>query len=297
MTQRGKISVKLNEMVMKRALYKKRLAGYRTGLLALAADRSATGGPCLTGEEMALLVEGRCSRQQKEGFLQHLAHCGDCYREWLVVHEEVRRSRPGRRGKIIPFCGSALALAASVVLFLQINPDQPGMVNLERQQESVKEMPSALQPVEKPGGGEMAEEPVEEEDTVLKQKPVRVETRQREVKDVATKKKVAKRAVVAGSAARMMSDGAVLQAPQPAPQKVDDWLQEVLEGCRRLDPDPAFWQQLAGRGDGLKDDRVLIGAQGRNYTEILRLVREMESADIRANCQAIMKRVDEKTAR
>ncbi len=125
---------------------KKKKADKQTALLALAADRTVTAGECLTSEEMSGLVEENFDRSRRRGLFAHLAHCEDCYEEWLVLRskllQEQEAGQTEKEGTILPFFsrprnlaifGSALAAVASVVLVVNIQLSKQPIVYHEEQ--------------------------------------------------------------------------------------------------------------------------------------------------------------------
>ena len=97
-----------------------------TTILALAADRGAVRGSCLTSEEMAALVEGRSGGTALPAVWEHLSTCDSCYAEWLLltksVKPEVLRGRLYhlRRLTNLRYLGTALAVAATIAVYVQV---------------------------------------------------------------------------------------------------------------------------------------------------------------------------------
>ena len=94
-------------------------------LLALAADRGKVAGPCLSAEEMAALVDGRVKAPASAAYLAHLGSCGKCYEEWLLLKKGTPLGAPRRlyglhRIKKFSYIGSALAVAASIAIYLNV---------------------------------------------------------------------------------------------------------------------------------------------------------------------------------
>ena len=110
-------------------------ADRRTALLGLTlAGRGSDKGSCLSDEDMAALVDGVCSGEERACYLQHLENCDDCYQHWvklsaIVLSMEKNRGRDNSktiiRPKHLAWAGSILAAAASVVLFLNITSKAP----------------------------------------------------------------------------------------------------------------------------------------------------------------------------
>ena len=117
-------------MAMRHNLTELQEARRRLGLLALANQRPKITGHCLTGEELAALVEGRLTPEQRSARLTHLADCEHCYGQWLQLdrfwREQTIPHRPGKRlswlaqPKHWAAAGSLLAAAASIAVFLSI---------------------------------------------------------------------------------------------------------------------------------------------------------------------------------
>ena len=110
----------------------------QTALLALAATRKNTEETsCLTADEMACLIDNQCTADDQEQFYNHLVHCETCYRQWLELSEltatgKIQKSRKAIHTLFQPrnlaWAGSALAAAASIVLFLNITEETPSPV-------------------------------------------------------------------------------------------------------------------------------------------------------------------------
>ncbi len=100
------------------------------GLLSLAADKSdksrGKGSSCLSAEVLAALIDGTCSTDEIEQVRRHLSSCEICYDQWLTLSSiklgtlSSSRTAVGKKTKIYGYIGSALALAASVVVFINV---------------------------------------------------------------------------------------------------------------------------------------------------------------------------------
>ena len=95
-----------------------------TGQLALSADDNNQTGQCFSDEELAMLVEDNMDEEQRQQCMEHLAHCEMCYNQWLflknVEDSQKRNIFPLLSKKSYKYIGSSLALAASVVVFLNV---------------------------------------------------------------------------------------------------------------------------------------------------------------------------------
>lgn len=118
----------------------KREKSYRLALLALASERNDTdivsNTDCPTSEELALLVENQtCDNFSRNALLQHISHCTHCYEEWLALSLEFSETSKKKNSttnirhiflntRNLAAAGSALAIAASITIFLAIPPEE-----------------------------------------------------------------------------------------------------------------------------------------------------------------------------
>ena len=124
-------------------------------LLVLNADKEGGLDRCLLPEEMAALVDRRCEKEELAIFMQHLSRCEKCYEEWLTLKKLEKMEKNGARNagegrvyrlsrfKKYSFIGSAFAVAASVVVFLNIT-HQPYLFQ-DKSFEKAKPMQSAIE--------------------------------------------------------------------------------------------------------------------------------------------------------
>lgn len=118
----------------------KRATSYRLALLTLASRQDhgdiKPKTNCPTSEELALLIENQtCENLNQNDLFQHISHCTHCYEEWLTLSLELSETskKKNRVGKIrhifsntrnLAAAGSALAIAASITIFLAIPPQE-----------------------------------------------------------------------------------------------------------------------------------------------------------------------------
>ena len=130
------------------SIEQKQEADRQTAMLALAATSKDTEKTsCLTADEMACLVDNQCAPADQEQFYKHLAHCEICYHQWVELSEltatsKIQKSRKGIHTLFQPrnlaWAGSAIAAAASIVLFLNITGETPSPVLYKPLQKEVK---------------------------------------------------------------------------------------------------------------------------------------------------------------
>lgn len=114
----------------KTSLTEKRKTERRLGLLATAAGQQQESGRCLTHEEMALLLEsGDISIPEHQTLYSHLTTCEQCYQQWFILSSENRKSgikitKLFTHPRYMAVTGSALAIAASIIVFINIPQKQ-----------------------------------------------------------------------------------------------------------------------------------------------------------------------------
>lgn len=129
-----------------------------TALLSLAASEEKVLTSCLTPQEMAELIDEQSGQDTLLKFQNHLSSCEDCYRQWLFLKK--MKAPENKRGWIYKFSstpkgkitGTALAIAASVAVFLNIPEHQETLLEESFQiQETTprKISPASLQHLEK----------------------------------------------------------------------------------------------------------------------------------------------------
>lgn len=93
-----------------------------------AAEPSEVSGACLTMEQLADVATGYCSAEERKAALAHFSSCQQCYNAWLAVslslaaieNGSTRKKRSLGSIRILAYLGSAFAIAASVVVFLNV---------------------------------------------------------------------------------------------------------------------------------------------------------------------------------
>ncbi|OQX19857.1 MAG: hypothetical protein BWK76_03375 [Desulfobulbaceae bacterium A2] len=95
--------------------------------LALATAQGVPLASCLSAEDLAALADDRLAGDARGAALAHLADCEHCYAAWREVRAVARQQQAARgilvrllRPRNLSYIGSALALAASVVVFVQL---------------------------------------------------------------------------------------------------------------------------------------------------------------------------------
>jgi hypothetical protein len=271
-------------------------------LLALSEEKNGDGVRCLTDEEMAKLVDGNGSGETKEQGWAHLSDCQQCYDQWYSLKMEKGRAqkKSGRLHLMHPrnlaIAGSAMAVAASVAVFLNIPQapfsDQPAEESLPSLQ--------ATKETEAPSSPDLEAEMKVDKGVSYRSAPSGISEKMvLELKDdrLATPKKRAKPAAAPQptrkieAASDMMAAEMTAGSPDRA-QSIELWLEMVREGCMKRQAEMKFWEKIISRGDQLFQD-VGQGADKKGEEAraiaVLQLVPRGYDADsITGQCEQIL---------
>ncbi|SHO42849.1 hypothetical protein [Desulfopila aestuarii] len=96
-----------------------------------AAEQVEATGACLTPDQLADVATNHCSPEERKAALAHFSSCRRCYDAWVGVSLSLvamesgleRRKRPLLSLRNMGYLGSAVAIAASVVVFFNIKGD------------------------------------------------------------------------------------------------------------------------------------------------------------------------------
>lgn len=282
-------------------------------LLALAADPEVAAGPCLTAEEMAALVGGRTTAPVSAVHLAHLGICGKCYEEWLFLKKETQLETPRRRLydphrlKKFSYIGSALAVAASIAVYLNVGnmadkvleqavpdpvltqdrpvspaPPRPAALKSEKDQAPPSTGQNAA------GSSAVPAAPARiREQAAAGPEPVPASPGGAEQFRAQRAKRLVGPPPAAGPA--QSEDMAVKEAESApaermaAPAAAQEgagmagWLAQLGEACRADRHGAEFWAELIDRGEGLRLDGTTASAEQQRLrrTTLLALLREM----------------------
>ncbi len=294
-------------------------ADRRTALLGLAlADRSVDKGSCLSDEDMATLVDGVCSKEERARCLQHLAHCEKCYQHWLKLTETVsagrrKKSRGGShtiiRPKYFAWAGTFFAAAASVVLFVHITR-KTSLPVVHRSMEMTLEQkipqalelqqgprPSATKSVspdigidtsaDKMVDGAVVGDVLATTAPVMKMKEtMKKESFFLESPAVKTRMKIGKRNTIASPGRSESSKNLNRQ------EAVRLWLNKVRQGCQSQATSREFWAREYTLGQQITRFQ---SAEGKKLVlELLPLVGELRSSSVNTSsvCERILYDLD-----
>ncbi len=246
-----------------------------TALLSLLAAEKDKTDACFTAEEMAILVENGYSADELTRRWQHLQSCDTCYKEWVLLKTSAQKNK--KRGRIyrlslpkkLSYIGSALAAAASIVVFLNIH-NPPG----SSFEEQVISKPQMLQQMDEKMEAPSPAAPVESlssdaENNFLA--PMKTSSPPPPLKE---KKRVA------GGVARLQDS--VTGAAVFRPIAVEKWLESLEKECRSGRKDLLFWL------DARKQSEQLM-AHRDTFSTLFSLVSQVkDEASIEQQCVEIL---------
>jgi len=251
-------------MAKRDELIHKREVDRRVALLALAAEREATKqGSCLSVEEMALLLDGKCAADVQVAYRTHLSTCETCYREWLNLQQELSFSAlvPKKpllfQRKFLTLSGSLLAAAASLVFYLNLDTS-PGpqdavmlSVPLVEKRESAQGQRSPAPPVS------------------VKKAKVQLDTMQAES---VPQNGFMDMEPPAPAVSLAPESGAINAGASFDPFR--EWIQQIQEKCSEETVSQAEWKTLARRGRELSAADDLL-----RFESILNLVTQLAAGE------------------
>lgn len=304
-------------------------------LLALVADKRKgheEHGPCLLPEQMAALVDNTCAKEERAVFMDHLSCCERCYGEWLTLKKiDDRQAGTGRkRGRLYrfskiqqySFIGSALALAASVAVYLNISPLPDTFLD------SSSEKPALVQPdsrlvaptltLEKVG----KKSGVESENAVpmaLEKTDALTSETTESMERIEDKEIQGRSALPSDSGGREQQQIPEPAAPSPktlqtlqtlpelsgpakkmarqetsgaerGPVDVDFWLAQVKENCRAGNQNTQFWAEMYLQGKTMLAQQAGILPQGKEekVSAALLLLGKMAPAAVTDQCRQLL---------
>jgi hypothetical protein len=295
-------------------------------LLVLAADTGKVAGLCLSAEEMAALVDGRVKAPASAAYLAHLGSCGKCYEEWLLLKKGTQLGAPRRlyglhRIKKFSYIGSALAVAASIAIYLNIGnlADRtlekavPGPALLQDRGVGPAPQRQEIDKIEKDQGSPVKEQndagasaksaapPRLREQAQGRPAPAPVSPAGTEQFRAGRAKRIAEPAPAVGTAqpegmavkeaASAPAGRQAAPAAPPVAADLADWLGRLRAACQADRHGAEFWAEMVDRGEGLQlgGDIAPAEPQRPRIATLLALLRGMnDSASETRQCRLIL---------
>ncbi len=303
------------------SIERKQKADRQTALLALAAtSKNAEQTDCLTADEMACLADNQCSPDDQEQFYNHLAHCEICYRQWVELSELAATDtiEPSRKAihiffqpRNLAWAGSALAAAASIVLFLNITGKTPLPVMHKPMQTGVERSwvpaPGVLNDLEQADSrAKTTDQNIDDiHDTVQPEmetqastpSPVSVEEKIMP-KGMLTKKQrlnftaLKEEAQVMGASGGKAVDGFPRESTYQSLVPASEWIKRIQQGCLAQEKNIPFWEKQYQEGKKLihfdsTEEKKLVN-------DLLPLIEQLQQSSGKNVfiCKRILKRLE-----
>ncbi|MEA2116055.1 MAG: hypothetical protein U9P36_11840 [Thermodesulfobacteriota bacterium] len=274
---------------------------------------------------MACLVDNKCAAADQEQFYNHLAHCEICYHQWLELSEltatdNTQKSRkavqPLFQPRNLAWAGSALAVAASIVLFLNITGETPSPVLHKPLQTEVERSwvpaPGVQNDVEQADSrAKTAELTIDSmHDTVQPE----METQASTPSSVSVKEKITpeemliknqklnisvlkEEAPVMDASGGKAVDGLPRINTYQVQMKASEWIESIQQGCLAQEKSIPFWKKQYQKGNKLihfesAEEKKLVN-------DLLPLIEQLQqSSDGNIFiCKRILKRLETNTGR
>lgn len=274
-----------------------------TALLALSADKNNQTGPCVSDEELAMLVEDNMDTEHQQKCMEHLAHCETCYNQWVFLKNEEESHKknivPLLSKKSYKYIGSSLALAASVVVFLNVyNPQVvkvvPGPENsviLDEKSDSYRE--SRSEPAKEIGHDKL--QAVEQLETLSAPLIKMQKNSSHGKKSRKVHKKESLKPAVQGQLFESTAPAATaFMRSRTVERKISLTKNEVyrmiVEGCKKKEFDQEYWSDLRVKGT-----KVLMTPSSDSLLNIqlIELLDGMEQETWQQQCDKISHLLDE----
>lgn len=292
-------------MIINRNFKNNKRAEKAAALLALAADKGGSYGRCLLAEEMAALVDNRCGKEEQAIFMQHLCCCEKCYKEWLnlkkTADRKVNEDRVVRLSRIkkYSFIGSALAVAASVAVFLNISHLPYTFID-KSYEEAVQ-----MQPGTESGESIVPQFKLEAEE-MEKAVPVAVDSQVKERRE--------NRKIPADTGDESLPEKKGLSVPATKPvarlmketvqaggvgggdtlidvdSDVDSWLEQLRKNCLADRQEADFWAKMHLEGKNLLEKKkgLLPRNKEQKVLAALALLTAMDTESVTDQCRQLL---------
>lgn len=275
-----------------------------TAHMGLAAEQETPekekGEGCLSSEELADVAANLCTPEQRKKAMEHFSSCQVCYDEWVSICFSLMSVETGSSGKTplvtvrnLGYLGSALAIAASVMLYINISGDIPMQEVVPRPPVQDKSSVRTVPPTETSKAKAFHHTPeaapapsvVGESNAPAKVERRAAQQQSKEYTDSVRESEVmADQSVAEEGDAKELKGG--LDSDKNA-QAISKWLIVVEYGCKTGNSDGPFWQTLYGEGQSL------LAAADTNQAPFLKRVIELlpkseEASQIKEQCAPIL---------
>lgn len=246
--------------------------------LGLAAEtekpEKEKGEGCLSSEELADVAANLCTPEQREKAMDHFSSCQACYDEWVSICFSLMSVENGSSGKTplvtvrnLGYLGSALAIAASVMLYINISGDMPIQEVAPLPPAQEKSSVQTVQPA-RPGKAKATHVPPEAAPAPSASVERRAVPLKKEYTDTAPESEAMVDLSVAQEERPAELKGAIQEQDENHAEALSKWLIVVEYGCKTGNTDGLFWQTLYEEG------QTLLADADANQADFLRQVMQ-----------------------
>ncbi|MFT5727616.1 MAG: hypothetical protein ACI8PB_001752 [Desulforhopalus sp.] len=268
-----------------------------TGLLGLSADKNNKMGPCVSDEELAMLVEDNMDREYRQKCMEHLAHCETCYNQWLFLKNAEDNHKKNifdlLSKKSYKYIGSSLALAASVVVFLNVySPSLVEVIPVPENAVILDEKSSDRIDSESGLSEERERDEIQVEEQV-EMPPTPLIKMQKNTTHGKAERKEAKKESLKPVMQKQFFESAVPVAKSSARTRVvvtstsltkDEFYSMIAEGCQKEKFDQKYWSDLSVEGTKLFTTQ---SPDTMVYRHLIELLDGMEQETWQQRCDEI----------
>jgi len=274
-----------------------------------AAGEVGETGACLTPDQLADVATNHCSPEERKAALEHFSSCRKCYDAWVGVSLSLvamesgleRRKRPLLSIRNMGYLGSAMAIAAGIVVFLNIRGDlvkttvvAPAGKTVERV-EQLDEAPRQQVLMKEEA---VSQPSVVAPPAVLREKakkttePEKPERRLRQESKGAVGSNVQEQQAVPQSAPApaAVEDRAALQLEAEIAITPAGWLAGLERYCRerRYNEDLSQWNLLREEGIQLRDSETDAVLQKKLAAVLAMMTGASKNEDVMSQCNAVL---------
>lgn len=280
----------------------RRKADRLTAQLGLAAaEQQEVSGACLTPDQLVDVATSHCSPEERRAALAHFSSCRKCYDAWVGVSLSLvamesgleRRKRPLLSLRNMGYLGSAVAIAASVVVFFNLQGDLirtvtlPGETAVEQAVPSDAAQPELRMRVKKEAA---TSQPAAAPPMETRQKDTRMELQPEKTVETKAGENGAAAIPQAASPAQEMTDQAASGLEAERLATAAEWLSGLAGFCREKGyrGHPEEWNRMLAEGQMLTKGGTESDFSRKIASILPIMVESSDMTAIETQCGAIL---------